>query len=620
MSHQRKEPQKPKNDNFTRNILILLLFSFLLFGLLGVPKVPPQKKDEASYSKFLEEVEKGKIKEVVISDTSIVGKKADGKMIKVDYPRQDTELLNILKKEKVDIKVKPPPPWFMEHLSTILFIVIIIVFWLFIFRSAAQGGAGALSFGRSRAKKVSPDTQKTNFDDVAGCDEAKEELKEVVEFLKNPKKFQALGAKIPKGVLLLGPPGTGKTLLAKAVAGETGVPFFHMSGSDFVEMFVGVGAARVRDLFDQAKKTAPCLIFIDELDAVGRHRGAGLGGGHDEREQTLNQILVEMDGFDPNTGVILLAATNRPDILDPALLRPGRFDRHIVVDKPDVKGRKAILEIHSKGKPFEENVDMEVIARGTPGFSGADLANLINEGALLAARDGKAKIGMKDLEEAKEKVIAGPERKSRLISNKEKEVIAMHEAGHAVVAKLLPRTDPVHKISILPRGMALGYTMQLPTEDRYLISKLELLDHIAVMLGGRAAEEIIFSDITTGAHNDMERATETARRMVTEYGMSDKIGPLTLGKKHKQVFLGRDISEDRNYGEEVASIIDSEIKGIISECYRKAEKILMENKEKLQSIARVLIEKETLEGEELDKILNNYNEQNQNNGNNKCDG
>ncbi len=405
----------------------------------------------------------------------------------------------------------------------------------------------------------------------------------------------------------MGPPGTGKTLLAKAVAGETGVPFFHMSGSDFVEMFVGVGAARVRDLFDTAKKNAPCLIFIDELDAVGRHRGAGLGGGHDEREQTLNQILVEMDGFDPNTGVILLAATNRPDILDPALLRPGRFDRHIVVDKPDVKGRKAILGIHSKGKPFEENVDMEVIARGAPGFSGADLANLINEGALLAAREGKAKIGMKELEEAKEKVIAGPERKSRLISNKEKEIIATHEAGHAIVAKLLPRTDPVHKISILPRGMALGYTMQLPIEDRYLISKLELLDHIAVMLGGRVAEEIVFSDITTGAHNDLERATETARLMVTEYGMSDKIGPLTLGKKHKQVFLGRDISEDKNYGEGVASIIDSEIKNIISECYAKAEKILVENKEKLQSIARVLIEKETMEGEELDKILNNNN-------------
>ncbi|HOT05715.1 MAG TPA: ATP-dependent zinc metalloprotease FtsH, partial [Atribacter sp.] len=430
------------------------------------------------------------------------------------------------------------------------------------------------------------------------------ELSEVVDFLKNPRKFQKLGARIPRGVLLYGPPGTGKTLLAKAVAGEAGVPFFSISGSDFVEMFVGVGAARVRDLFGNAKRNAPCIIFVDELDAVGRHRGAGLGGGHDEREQTLNQLLVEMDGFDPNQGVILIAATNRPDILDPALLRPGRFDRRIAVPRPDVLGREAILKVHTKGKPLGKDIDLKILARRTPGFVGADLANMMNEAALLAARKGKDVIEMSDMEESIDKVIAGPERKNVIISDKEKKVVAYHESGHALVARFLPNTDPVHKISIIPRGgAALGYTLQLPTEDRYLISKQELMTRLAVLLGGRVAEEIVFEDITTGAHDDLQKATEIAREMVCEYGMSDTLGPLTLGRRHKEVFLGKDIAEDRNYSEEVAFTIDKEVRSIIDSAYEQARKLIIDNRDKLDKLTAILLEKEVLEREEIDKIL-----------------
>jgi len=471
------------------------------------------------------------------------------------------------------------------------------------FRQAQGANNQAMSFGRSRARLASESKVKVTFADVAGVEEAKEELKEVVEFLKNPKKFQAVGAKIPKGVLLVGPPGSGKTLLARAVAGEAGVPFFSISGSEFVEMFVGVGASRVRDLFNQAKKSAPCIIFIDEIDAVGRQRGAGLGGGHDEREQTLNQLLVEMDGFDPNMGIIIIAATNRPDILDPALLRPGRIDRKVVVDNPDLEGRLEILKIHARGKPLAEDVNLQVIAQRTPGFSGADLANLLNESALLAARRGKNKITMEELEEAIDKVIAGPERKSRVLSEKEKELIAYHEVGHALVTKFLPNADKVHRISIIPRGMALGYTLHLPTEDKHILTKAALLDKIVTALGGRAAEEIIFNETTTGAQNDLEVATEIARRMVTEFGMSEELGPLTFGKKQGQVFLGRDLIESRNYSEQVAFMIDREIRRIIESCYDKAKDILVKNKETLIKIASILKEKETIEAEEFDKLI-----------------
>ena len=462
-----------------------------------------------------------------------------------------------------------------------------------------------MSFGKSRAKRLSKDVPKVTFKDVAGIDEAEEEVEEVIEFLKSPAKFRKLGAKIPRGILLYGPPGSGKTLLARAIAGEAGVPFFSISGSDFVEMFVGVGASRVRDLFKQAKASSPCIIFMDEIDAVGRHRGAGLGGGHDEREQTLNQLLVEMDGFDQNTEIILIAATNRPDILDPALLRPGRFDRRIVIDRPDIIGREEILKVHARGKPLGGDVDIKVLARRTPGFVGSDLANLVNEAALLASRRNKKDIEMEEFEAAIDRVIAGPERKSRLISDKEKEIVAYHESGHALVAKMLPNCDPVHKVSIIPRGnAALGYTLQLPTQDRYLISKLELMDRLSVLLGGRVAEDMIFQDITTGAQNDLERATKIARQMVTEYGMSDTLGPITLGRKEHQIFLGRDISQERDYSEEIANKIDKEVRKIIESAYTKAKEILSKNKRKLKKVARNLIERETLEGKELDMLLN----------------
>jgi cell division protease FtsH len=488
-------------------------------------------------------------------------------------------------------------------LPNIILVILIAAFMWWVLRQTQSGNNQAISFGRSRARLIAGDKPAITFADVAGVEEAKQELTEIVEFLKYPEKFVALGARIPKGVLLVGPPGTGKTLLSKAVAGEAGVPFFSISGSEFVEMFVGVGASRVRDLFDQAKKNSPCIVFVDEIDAVGRQRGAGLGGGHDEREQTLNQLLVEMDGFDTNTHVIVIAATNRPDVLDPALLRPGRFDRHVTLDRPDIKGRRAILDVHARNKPLDTTVDLEVLARQTPGFSGADLANLINEAAILAARSNKKVIGMDELEEAIARVIAGPERKSRRISDHEKEIIAYHEVGHALVMKALPHTDPVHKVSIISRGMALGWTLSLPEEDKYLISRDELMDQIAGIMGGRVAEEIVFGDITSGAENDILRATQMARRMVTQWGMSDKLGNVAMGHREELVFLGRDLGEQRNYSEEVAAIIDEEIRSIVNHGYQTATAILTQQRHKMDAVVEKLKVVETLDGKELDEIL-----------------
>jgi cell division protease FtsH len=580
--------------------IFIILVAFFWRSITGLENTSPL---EISYSDFLNYVRQGRVMEVTIGDM-IKGKMIDGQDF-ITYKVDDPNLVEELRKANVKFTgtAPPQPSWWLGLISPLITVVLIGLLWYFMFRQAQGANNQAMSFGRSRARLASESRVKVTFDDVAGVDEAKEELKEVVEFLKNPKKFQAVGAKIPKGVLLVGPPGSGKTLLARAVAGEAGVPFFSISGSEFVEMFVGVGASRVRDLFAQAKRNAPCIVFIDEIDAVGRHRGAGLGGGHDEREQTLNQLLVEMDGFDPNIGIIIIAATNRPDILDPALLRPGRIDRRIVVDNPDLDGRLAILRIHSRGKPLSEDVNLQIIAQRTPGFSGADLANLMNEAALLAARRNKSKISMSELEEAIDKVIAGPERRSRVLTDREKELIAYHETGHALVTKFLPNADQVHRISIIPRGMALGYTLNLPTEDKHILTKEELLDKIITALGGRAAEEIIFKESTTGAQNDLEVATEIARRMVTEFGMSDELGPLTFGKRHGQVFLGRDLVESRDYSEQVAFMIDREIRKIVEECYERAKSILTKNKETLVRIATLLKEKETIEAEEFNTLV-----------------
>jgi len=521
-------------------------------------------------------------------------------------PETRRDFQTLLRERDVKFGTRKAP--ISDSIMPVVFTVLLplgflVVMWMLFMRQAQAGGNQAMAFGRSRAKRLNENVPKVTFEDVAGVDEAKAELEEVVEFLKNAKKFQALGAKIPKGVLLLGPPGCGKTLLARAIAGEAGVPFFHISGSDFVEMFVGVGASRVRDLFDTAKANRPSLIFIDEIDAVGRQRGAGLGGGHDEREQTLNQLLVEMDGFDPNAGVILIAATNRPDVLDPAILRPGRFDRRVVVDNPDAHGREAILNVHVRGKPLADDVNLEALARRTPGFSGADLANLVNEAALLAARREQTKIFMADFEESIDRVVAGPERKSRIISDKEKEMVAYHEVGHAIVTELLPDADPVHKVSILPRGMALGYTMQLPAQDKYLATRSELQDDVAGLLGGRVAEQLVFNEVSTGATNDLEKATDIVRAMVCEYGMSENIGPLTLGRRHGNPFLGRDIMEDRNYSEEIAMSIDKEIRSIMESAYERARSILTENRQKMDAIVKVLLEKETLVREEFEALM-----------------
>ena len=592
------------NKNY-KNMGLYLLALIIGFSIISSFFNPVSTSQELTYSQFLREVEANNVSSVTLMENAISGRLINGTEF-TTYSPDDPELINILRSKNIVIDAKPPVEisWWMRLLSSLLPMLLIIGIWLFMLQQMQGGGNKIMSFGKSKAKLMSNDVPKVTFKDVAGIDEAKEEVEEVIEFLKSPAKFKKLGAKIPRGLLLYGPPGSGKTLLARAIAGEAGVPFFSISGSDFVEMFVGVGASRVRDLFKQAKASSPCIIFIDEIDAVGRHRGAGLGGGHDEREQTLNQLLVEMDGFDQTTEIILIAATNRPDILDPALLRPGRFDRRIVIDRPDILGREAILKVHARGKPLAEEVDIKVLARRTPGFLGSDLANLVNEAALLASRKNKKAIDMEDLEAAIDRVIAGPERKSRLISEKEKEIVAYHESGHALVAKLLPNTDPVHKVSIIPRGnAALGYTLQLPTQDRYLISKLELMDRLAVLLGGRVAEDLIFKDITTGAQNDLERATKIARQMVTEYGMSDTLGPVTLGRKEHQIFLGKDISQDRDYSEEVANKIDKEVRAIIDTAYTKAKELLTKNKRKLRKIAKNLIERETLEGADLDMLL-----------------
>ncbi len=598
-------------NRFTRNLLLVLSLVLAVVFISrggGMSGSGPERTEKslselwAMLEKPQPEVNSGYIQK----DTFFFeDNKGNRYRTRIPDPGDRADLYATLKKSGVKFEIRPPllSDSIQNLLLAFLPILVIVALWMFFLRQAQQGGNQAMAFGRSRAKRVSENVPKVTFDDVAGVNEAKQELQEVVEFLKNPRKFQALGAKIPRGVLLLGPPGSGKTLLARAVAGEAGVPFFHISGSDFVEMFVGVGASRVRDLFDTAKANRPSLVFIDEIDAVGRQRGAGLGGGHDEREQTLNQLLVEMDGFDPNSGVILIAATNRPDVLDPALLRPGRFDRRVVVDNPDAEGRKAILQVHTKGKPLADDVNLDSLAHRTPGFSGADLANLVNEAALLAARRDKTKITMDEFEASVDRVIAGPERRSRLISEKEKRVVAYHEVGHALVMELLPHGDPVHKVSILPRGLALGYTMALPGEDKYLTTRDELLDDITGLLGGRAAEQIVFNEMTTGANNDLDRATDIARRMVCEYGMSEELGPITLGRRHGNPFLGRDIMEDRNYSEEVAFKIDQEVRRIIESCYDRAVGILTEHRAKMDEISELLLERETIEREEFERLM-----------------
>ena len=590
---------------FFKNVVFYLLMIMVVIGMFDYYSAAPAKQTDLSYTKFLQQVDEDKIKQVTIVDNIISGKLSDGKEFTTVVPNNDANLISKLQSKNVDIKAElpPQPPWWTGILSSVLPMLLIVGLWFLMMNNQGGGGGRVMNFGKSRARRYDEDKIKVTFKDVAGAAEAKQELQEVVEFLKEPQKYNELGAKIPKGVLLYGPPGTGKTLLAKAVAGEAGVPFFSISGSDFVEMFVGVGASRVRDLFEQAKKSAPCIVFIDEIDAVGRQRGAGLGGGHDEREQTLNQLLVEMDGFGANEGIIMIAATNRPDILDPALLRPGRFDRQIVVDRPDIKGRTEILKVHVKGKPIADDVELEIIAQRTPGFTGADLSNLVNEAALMAARKNKKKINMPEMEEAAERVIMGPERKSRVISDNEKRLTAYHEGGHTIVGMLLEHTDPVHKVTIIPRGRAGGYTLSLPKEDRYYATRSEMLDELKVLLGGRVAEALVLKEISSGASNDLQRATALARQMICEYGMSEKIGPVTFGHRQDQVFLGRDIARDKDYSEEVAAEIDKEVRAFLDDAYAATEKLLNENMDKLHLIAEALIERETLEKEEIADIV-----------------
>ena len=590
---------------FFKNVIFYLLLIMVVIGMFDYYSAAPVKQTDLSYTKFLQQVDESKIKQVTIVDNVISGKLSDGKEFTTIVPNNDANLISKLQAKNVDIKAElpPQPPWWTGIVSSVLPMLLIVGLWFMMMNNSGGGGGRVMNFGKSRARRYDEDKIKVTFKDVAGADEAKQELQEVVEFLKQPQKYNDLGAKIPKGVLLYGPPGTGKTLLAKAVAGEAGVPFFSISGSDFVEMFVGVGASRVRDLFEQAKKSAPCIVFIDEIDAVGRQRGAGLGGGHDEREQTLNQLLVEMDGFGANEGIIMIAATNRPDILDPALLRPGRFDRQIVVDRPDIKGRTEILKVHVKGKPMADDVELEVIAQRTPGFTGADLSNLVNEAALMTARKNKKKISMPEMEEAAERVIMGPERKSRVISDNEKKLTAYHEGGHTVVGMLLEHTDPVHKVTIIPRGRAGGYTLSLPKEDRYYATRSEMLDELKVLLGGRVAEALVLKEISSGASNDLQRATALARQMICEYGMSEKIGPVTFGHRQDQVFLGRDIARDKDYSEEVAAEIDKEVRTFLDNAYTATEKLLNENMDKLHVIAQALIERETLEKEEIADLM-----------------
>lgn len=591
-------------NKFFKNVLFYLLIIIVMIWMFDFYGEKNAKPSEISYSSFLQHVQQDEIKQVTIVDNVISGKLKDGKDFSTVAPN-DSKLVEKLESKNVDIKAElpPQPPWWMSILSSLLPMLIIVGLWFMFMNQGGAGGGKVMNFGKSRARRYDEEKLQVKFKDVAGVEEAKQELEEVVEFLKHPQKYNELGAKIPKGVLLYGPPGTGKTLLAKAVAGEAGVPFFSISGSDFVEMFVGVGASRVRDLFDQAKKNAPCIVFIDEIDAVGRQRGAGLGGGHDEREQTLNQMLVEMDGFSANEGIIMIAATNRPDILDPALLRPGRFDRQIVVDRPDIKGRTAILGVHIKGKPIGDDVNLDVIAQRTPGFTGADLSNLVNEAALLTARKDKKVINMPEMEEAAERVIMGPERKSRVISDKEKRLTAYHEGGHTIVGMLLEHTDPVHKVTIIPRGRAGGYTLSLPKEDKYYATRSEMLDELKVLLGGRVAEALVLKEISSGASNDLQRATQLARQMICEYGMSDNIGPVTFGHRQDQVFLGRDIARDKDYSEEVAAEIDKEVRSFMEDAYAATEQLLSENIDKLHVIAQALIEKETLDEEEINQLV-----------------
>jgi cell division protease FtsH len=591
-------------NQFYKNLALWLVISLMMILVYNLFNRPHPSQEKISYSNFIAAVDAGKVASVTVQGSDLYGKYTDGKDFKT-YKPEDPSLTQKLLEKKIQILAKPEEEkfsWLSLFISWFPLILLVGV-WIFFMRQMQVGGGKAMAFGKSRAKLLTEAQGKVTFEDVAGVEEAKEELTEIIAFLKDPKKFTKLGGRLPKGVLLVGPPGTGKTLLARAIAGEAGVPFFSISGSDFVEMFVGVGASRVRDLFVQGKKNAPCIIFIDEIDAVGRHRGAGLGGGHDEREQTLNQLLVEMDGFESNEGVILISATNRPDVLDPALLRPGRFDRQVVVPRPDVKGREAILKVHAKQTPLAPDVDLSVIARGTPGFSGADLANVVNEAALLAARKDKSLVDMRDFDDAKDKVLMGVERRSMVISEEEKKNTAYHEAGHTLVAKLIPGTDPVHKVSIIPRGRALGITMQLPIEDKHSYSREALNNKIAVLMGGRAAEELVFNTMTTGAGNDIEHATEIARKMICEWGMSEKMGPVTFGKKDEQIFLGREMASTKNFSEATAVEIDNEIRRIVEESYERARGLLKENMDTLIRLSQSLIEKENLTGTEVDEII-----------------
>ncbi len=597
-------------SQFYQKLALWLVFGLILVFMWSYFSRTGQPAQKILYSDFIEGVEKGQIRTVRIQGDKVTGEYDDTGERFTTYTLPDNELAPLLREHNVRIQVDPPEKnsYLMQFLLSWAPVLLLIGLWVFFMRQMQNGGSKALSFGKSRARLLSDQKTKATFDDVAGVDEAKVELEEIIDFLKDPQRFQMLGGKIPKGVLLMGPPGTGKTLLARAIAGEANVPFFSISGSDFVEMFVGVGASRVRDLFEQGKKHAPCIIFIDEIDAVGRHRGAGLGGGHDEREQTLNQLLVEMDGFESNDGVILIAATNRPDVLDPALLRPGRFDRQVVVARPDVRGRHGILTVHAKDIPVAPEVDLEVLARGTPGFSGADLSNLVNEAALFAARNHKSQVDMHDLEYAKDKVMMGVERRSMVISDKEKKVTAYHEAGHTLVAKMLPGTDPIHKVTIIPRGMALGVTQQLPTEEMHAYQREYLINNLAIYMGGRAAEELIFEDPTTGAGNDIERATDLARKMVCEWGMSERMGPLAFGKQEEQIFLGREIAQHKDYSEATAIAIDEEVRGLVTGGYETAKSILSTNRRILEALAQALIEREELSAEEIHQLVNEAGE------------
>ncbi len=591
-------------NNISKNLVLWAAICMIMIVVFNMFNKPQNAPNDLNYTEFLAKVRKNEVDSVKIQGARVTGTLVGGQRFST-YTPNDPTLVDTLVRHNVQVKAEPleEAPWYVTVLASWFPMLLLIGVWIFFMRQMQSGGGKAMSFGRSRAKMVTQEETKVTFADVAGVDEAKEELQEVVDFLSNPKKFTRLGGRIPKGVLLVGSPGTGKTLLARAVAGEAGVPFFSISGSDFVEMFVGVGAARVRDLFIQGKKNAPCLIFIDEIDAVGRQRGAGLGGGHDEREQTLNAMLVEMDGFESNEGVILIAATNRPDVLDPALLRPGRFDRQVVVPNPDLQGRKRILEVHARKTPLSPEVDLEVLARGTPGFSGADLENLVNEAALHAAKLNQDKVTMRDFEEAKDKVMMGKERRSLILSDEEKKTTAYHEAGHTLVGKFLPGTDPVHKVTIIPRGRALGLTQYLPEDDRHTYSKTYLESTLAVLFGGRAAEELVFSSLTTGAGNDIERATDMARRMVCEWGMSEEFGPMALGRKNDEVFLGRDMAHVKDYSEDTARRVDMEVKRILGEAYDTAVTILRDNIELLHSLSSALIDRETLTGEEVDRII-----------------